>query len=212
MLLPLRFIRTVKLIFGLLLFQLSGTAQNADINLLNKINNADVSSGTYKRLHFITKSTYPVALGVPLLLLGTGLIEGNRTMKVKAVYMLESIVLNELVTIGLKFAINRPRPFTTYSFIIQKTSAGATSSLPSGHTSLAFSMATSLIIAYPRWYVIVPSMAFAGIVGYSRMYLGVHYPSDVFVGALVGSGSALLTYKINAWLHHSKHKQLSVTW
>ncbi|MDO9339524.1 MAG: phosphatase PAP2 family protein, partial [Bacteroidales bacterium] len=52
-------------------------------------------------------------------------------------------------------------------------------------------------LAYPKWYIIVPSYTWASTVAYSRMDLGVHYPSDVLIGALVGAGSAYLTYKIN---------------
>jgi membrane-associated phospholipid phosphatase len=50
---------------------------------------------------------------------------------------------------------------------------------------------------YPKWYIIVPSICWAGAVGYSRMHLGVHYPSDVVAGALVGAGSAWLTHYVN---------------
>jgi membrane-associated phospholipid phosphatase len=54
-----------------------------------------------------------------------------------------------------------------------------------------------LSIAFPKWYVIAPSFLWASGVGYSRMHLGVHYPSDVLVGALVGSGTAFLTHFLN---------------
>ena len=186
-------------------------AQNADINILKKINNSDVSSGTYKSMRFITNSTTLISVAVPVGLLATGLIEGNPVMKRKAVFMLESLVVTEGITYVLKYTVNRSRPFVTYPFIVQKSDGGSPS-FPSGHTSFAFGMATSLSIAYPRWYVIVPSMIYASSVGYSRMYLGVHYPSDVLAGALVGAGSSVLTYKVNKWLHHSSHKSLSVTW
>ena len=62
---------------------------------------------------------------------------------------------------------------------------------------MAFATATSLSLTYPKWYIIVPAYSWAGAVGYSRMHLGVHYPSDVFIGALVGAGSAWLTHAMN---------------
>jgi len=62
---------------------------------------------------------------------------------------------------------------------------------------MAFATATSLSLEYPKWYVIVPAYTWAGTVGYSRMHLGVHYPSDVLIGALVGAGSAFITHKVN---------------
>jgi membrane-associated phospholipid phosphatase len=39
------------------------------------------------------------------------------------------------------------------------------------------------------------------------MHLGVHYPSDVVVGALVGSGSAFLCYKANQWINKKRKKK-----
>jgi undecaprenyl-diphosphatase len=83
---------------------------------------------------------------------------------------------------------------------------GNSPSFPSGHTSVAFSTATSLYLAYPKWYVAVPAFTYAASVGYSRMYLGVHYPSDVLAGAVIGAGSAWLMYKANKWLFKKKPK------
>ena len=94
----------------------------------------------------------------------------------------------------------------------QQAKAGSWS-FPSGHTSSAFALATSLSIVYPKWYVIVPSYLWASSVGYSRMHLGVHYPSDVLAGALVGTGSAFLSHALNKCIHkkvkeNSKPKKL----
>jgi undecaprenyl-diphosphatase len=63
-------------------------------------------------------------------------------------------------------------------------------SFPSGHTSSSFSAVTALSRAYPKWYVIAPSFLWAASVGYSRMYLGVHYPTDVTAGAVLGVGTS----------------------
>ena len=106
----------------------------------------------------------------------------------------------------MKHTINRKRPFETYSDIEQATSSLG-KSFPSGHTSLAFATATSLSVAYPKWYVIAPSFVWAGAVGYSRMHLGVHYPSDVFAGAIIGSGSAYLSYKANKWINKKRSRK-----
>ncbi len=107
--------------------------------------------------------------------------------------------MSGLITSAMKLSIKRDRPFKTYPEIEKESSAGSYS-FPSGHTTSAFVTATSLSLAFPKWYVIVPSYAWAGAVGYSRMHLGVHYPSDVAAGAIIGAGSAFLTYKINKWL------------
>jgi undecaprenyl-diphosphatase len=59
---------------------------------------------------------------------------------------------------------------------------------------------------YPKWYVIVPSFAWAGLAGYSRMAIGMHYPSDVLMGAVVGAGSAYLIYKLKKPIIRTKDK------
>jgi undecaprenyl-diphosphatase len=57
---------------------------------------------------------------------------------------------------------------------------------PSGHTNTAFAAATLLVgLLGRRWW---PALLVAGAVGWSRMYLGVHFPSDVVTGAVLGAG------------------------
>jgi membrane-associated phospholipid phosphatase len=180
-------------------------SQNIDIRLLRSINSQEnLSSDKYFR--FITNSDTYVIIGAPVIMAGAGLIRDDDKILRNAFVMAAASIVNAGVTTALKYSINRKRPFETYPDIFQKAKAGSPS-FPSGHTSSAFATATSLSLAYPEWYVIVPSFAYAGTVAYSRMHLGVHYPSDVAAGAVIGAGCAYLTYKVNkALLNKNKRR------
>lgn len=101
-----------------------------------------------------------------------------------------------VVTMGLKYLVGRPRPYQAYPDDLICVKPEWSPSFPSGHTSMAFGTATSLSLQYPRWYVAVPALAWASAVGFSRMYLGVHYPSDVLAGALLGAASAYVAFRV----------------
>ncbi|MFU1798360.1 phosphatase PAP2 family protein [Paenibacillus azoreducens] len=64
-------------------------------------------------------------------------------------------------------------------------------SFPSGHTTAAFSLAIPLILGHPEWICLFLPLAL--IVGMSRIYLGLHYPSDVLAGAVIGTSVAAAT-------------------
>lgn len=69
-------------------------------------------------------------------------------------------------------------------------------SFPSGHTSGAFLFATALIVVFPAAYPLAYLWAVA--VGFSRIFLGVHFPTDTLMGALLGTGCALLSLSLLA--------------
>ena len=184
-------------------------AQNIDITILSDINvNRNTSlDPTFKA---ITNSALPISVATPLIIYSVGLIKKDSTIKNQALFIGETFLVSAFITTALKYSIKRERPFNTYPDI-EKVTAAPGYSFPSGHTSTAFATATSLSMEYPKWYIIAPSFAWASAVGYSRMHLGVHYPSDVAVGAIIGSGSAYLSYKANKWINKkraNKQKQL----
>jgi membrane-associated phospholipid phosphatase len=104
----------------------------------------------------------------------------------------------------LKSAVHRTRPYEKYPNDVFALSVSGDKSFPSGHTSQAFATATTLALQYRKWWVVVPAFAWAGSVGYSRMYLGKHYPSDVLAGALIGAGSSFAGHFISNKLFHRK--------
>ncbi|MEI6765546.1 MAG: phosphatase PAP2 family protein [Bacteroidota bacterium] len=183
-------------------------AQNADINLLKNIN-LHRNRSLDPAFKFISNSVTPLSIAVPIGAITCAIVRKDSAGISNAIVLSSAAIVVSLVTTSIKYSVNRPRPYTTWSFIDHVTSMGSPS-FPSGHTSQAFALATSLSIAYPKWYVITPSFLWAAAVGYSRMDLGVHYPSDVAAGALVGAGSAFLSYEMNRLLFH-KHFKKEVT-
>lgn len=181
----------VVLVLLVLMFPLISSAQNTDIKLLRKIN-LERNTNFDQTFLVITHSFAPVALALPATLATIGLIKNDSLLKQNALMITGSLVGSTIVMVGMKYGIGRDRPFITYADLENLTIAGGPA-FPSGHTSVAFSTATSITLAYPKWYVYVPAFLWAGSVGYSRMHIGVHYPSDVFVGAIIGSGSAILS-------------------
>lgn len=173
----------------------TASAQNLDIDLLRKIN-LQRNTALDPTFKFVTNSVSPIGISAPLVVTSIGYIEKNKNVQNKGLYIGATLLSSAVLTTTLKFTIDRDRPFVTYPDIQKLTGAGSPS-FPSGHTSEAFATATSLSLAFPKWYVIAPSMLWASAAGYSRMHLGVHYPSDVLVGALVGSGSAWLCHELN---------------
>jgi membrane-associated phospholipid phosphatase len=195
--------KTGFIVFFIILLNCQLFSQNLDIQILRAINSPeDLPSDGFFR--FISNSEPYIMFALPVGIATTGFIKHDKTMIRNAYTGLAGLAVTGGITLVLKYAVDRERPFVTYPDIEQKAKAGSPS-FPSGHTSSAFSTATSVSLAYPKWYVIVPSYAWAGTVGYSRMHLGVHYPSDVLAGALIGSGCAYLTFKVNQKLLNKKH-------
>ncbi|MEE3380382.1 MAG: phosphatase PAP2 family protein [Succiniclasticum sp.] len=106
----------------------------------------------------------------------------------------------------LKHLILRPRPYETFYDLIPVVHAGG-SSFPSSHTAAAFAIALMLYRFLPRRFG-MPALALAALTSFSRLYLGVHYPSDVAAGILLACGAAFLAEKIVPALRQLADKYL----
>lgn len=170
-------------------------AQNMDINLLREINiNRNKNwDGTAK---LISKTEGAISVLTPVSVVLVSAIERDGKLFQQGINMSFALVAASARTYILKRVVNRSRPLDTYPDI-DALEVEHDYSFPSGHTTSAFVTATSLSLNLRKWYVIIPSYAWAGAVGYARLHQGVHYPSDVLAGAIIGAGSAWLTYKAN---------------
>jgi undecaprenyl-diphosphatase len=176
-------------------------SQNWEVKLLDNINPDDPNSVAWKT---ISNSVYPLSLATPISILAAGYIKNDKALRRKGWEIAGSLLINTVITQGLKYTVNRERPYDKYPTLIHPYLIETDPSFPSGHTSTAFATATSLSIQFKKWYVVVPSFAWATCVGYSRLYLGEHYPTDVFAGAIIGSGSAILANWLNKKLFSPK--------
>lgn len=94
------------------------------------------------------------------------------------------------VEFGLKSIFRRPRPFMALGSSVLIGKKPKRHSFPSGHAAAAFAGAQLLSRHYPRWRPLFYGVAL--VVGFCRVYLGAHYPSDVVAGAVSGTGLAMV--------------------
>lgn len=175
-------------------------AQNWDINTLHQINSWDNQFiRNYNK--FISRSEPYIVIGVPVAMALAGWAKKDKQLLKDAVYVGTSVAGAFVITYGMKYLIDRDRPYMRFPDRVHPYSYESSPSFPSGHTSTAFALATSLCIRYPKWYVIAPSALWACSVGVSRMNEGVHYPSDVLAGAAIGMGCAVVNVYVNRWLN-----------
>lgn len=192
--------RFVLLVCLLAAASLTVQAQNWDINTVHRINSWD---GRFIRNYnkVVSRSEPYLAVGVPVAMALAAWANDDRQLLEDAVYVGTSVAGTFIVTYGMKYLLDRRRPYERYPGRVHPYSMEHSPSFPSGHTATAFALATSLSIKYPKWYVIAPSALWACSVGLSRMNEGVHYPSDVLAGAAIGAGCAVANIYINRWLN-----------
>lgn len=148
-----------------------------------------------------------IGFGVPLALIIFSSLTKKTLLRKEAAVIFISVALSALLANILKYTIDLPRPYVIYPFI-EKLGSGGSPSFPSGHTADAFAFAMAVGLLYRKWLIVIPAFAWAALVGYSRMCLGVHFPSDVIAGALIGIICAGAAYWFWTWRKRKKNKEV----
>jgi undecaprenyl-diphosphatase len=101
-----------------------------------------------------------------------------------------AVLIAEVVSTAFKDIAGRARPSLTYPDVHPLVPVPGSEAMPSGHALVCFAAAVALSAFVPR--ARVPLVALAALIALSRVYLGVHYLSDVLVGAACGTAVGLL--------------------
>lgn len=124
---------------------------------------------------------------------------------------LAALMLGALITnVALKHLIARTRPYEVVNGLVLLIEKQSDFSFPSGHTCASFAAAGVYYRMMPRKYGI-PLLIFAALIAFSRLYLGVHYPSDVLGGLLIGLFAAWAAWYMQEYLAEKaseSHKQI----
>lgn len=135
--------------------------------------------------------------GVLWILLSLLLLTRRRTRKTGWMALLAMLVCYLFNDEVVKEIIQRPRPFQALSQLSPLIQRPNSYSFPSGHACSSFAAATTYWrglrgkdLSWLRWLALILALLMA----FSRLYVGVHYPTDILCGALVGSTGATLLW------------------
>ncbi|MEG0239281.1 phosphatase PAP2 family protein [Anaerorhabdus sp.] len=170
-----------------------------DLQIMEWIQNNLQSEGMTQIMRFITHIGDLMLLWAILLMIYF-IIKKDKTRSKKIFFsLLLTFIINELV---LKNIVRRPRPFVENDHLQSLIHKPTSYSFPSSHSATSFSVATSLTKIKP--IITICSYTLAALIAFSRVYLNVHHPSDVVVGAIIG---ILSSYVVSRVLDKDKYKK-----
>lgn len=138
-----------------------------------------------------------IVTGVILLLMH----RTRRTGIEVAVAMLMLYIVGNLI---LKNVFDRVRPYDLYQSLIPLAAKPHDASFPSGHSMQSFAAATAIFLNNRKWGTAALILA-AGI-AVSRLYNGMHYPTDVIAGVLLGIAAGIVSHCLVRWYMERKKR------
>lgn len=145
--------------------------------------------------------SYLAEKGIPLILVGVILACFAKTRKVGVGIVLAILIGALFTNVILKNLVERPRPFLSGYQDYWVQAGGVLEdewSFPSGHSTASMAFALALFLGVNKKYSWL-AFVFALVMGISRIYLVVHYPTDVLAGFIVGSVGAVISYFVTRY-------------
>lgn len=134
--------------------------------------------------------------GAVFLLAAVVLLCIPRTRKLGLAALLALAIGALCTNVVLKHLVGRTRPWLDVAGLIPLVAEGDPNSFPSGHTCAAFAFAAALASGLRRLWGKVGVFLLAVLMGFSRLYVGVHYPSDVLAGMVIGLLAGWLAWRL----------------
>lgn len=144
-------------------------------------------------------------LGAVWIFISAGLCLSKKWRKTGEMGLCAAVLSVLVNNVFLKHFVGRARPFTVMEELVPLIQKPTDFSFPSGHTACAFAVGFLLFRRLPKRYGL-PCLLLAILIGCSRIYLGVHYPSDVLAGMVSG---ICISYAAEWLVEHLPHRQIS---
>jgi membrane-associated phospholipid phosphatase len=180
---------------------------NIDIRLFRTVNNN--RSKILDNILPVTDITvFPLSIVIPPTMIIYGHNKNNYYDENSGVLLGLSEFLMLGTSSGIKYLIKRKRPYISLSNVHKRDLGFADPySFPSGHTAAAFTITTMFTLRYIKYpYVYIPMYAWSLVVGYGRAYFGMHYPTDIAGGAIIGTLSSVLIYSLRSEIIKVKNR------
>ena len=150
--------------------------------------------------------------GVVWLVMIALLLMFKKTRKA-GIYCLAALLVDVTIVSGIiKPLVGRVRPYEVIEGLTSMIGPQWDTSFPSGHTASSFAVAFTCFLKGPK-KIGIPALVLAALIGFSRLYVGVHYPSDVICGLFIGIAASLITVfilnRISAKLDSRKQQKAS---
>lgn len=173
-----------------------------NVDLFNLINHGLQNPFLDITIPFITHlGGFLTLLIAMILLIGYGKLTNRDNLKKIAIIALIALLFSDIIALALKNIIHEPRPFSIMNNVHLLVVENDPNSFPSGHATSVFSVVTVFVLNMrdlaKKHYKIIDCVLiiFAIVIGFSRIYVGVHFPFDVLAGAIIGILGALIINK-----------------